>query len=151
MPVVQRSPSMATRVCDFVLRMTLAMIDEARVREVAAGSKTARTVAPNWKPVSGADARAGRGWIRRCGIVESGACLMNRDDISDRLVEITCPALVVHGKQDTAITMNKAEELATGLVGCGGVVQVDGAHAANLTNPEPVNAAIFDFLAGLPA
>ncbi len=46
---------------------------------------------------------------------------MNRDDISDRLAEITCPALV------------------------------DGAHAASLTNPEPVNAAILDFLAGLPA
>ena len=84
-------------------------------------------------------------------IVESAACLIYRDDISDRLVEITCPALVVHGKQDTAITMNKAEALAAGLVGCGGVVQVGGAHAASLTNPEPVNAAILDFLAGLPA
>jgi len=28
-------------------------------------------------------------------------------------------------------------------------VQVDGAHAASLTNPDPVNAAILDFLAGL--
>jgi hypothetical protein len=28
---------------------------------------------------------------------------------------------------------------------------VSGAHAANLTNPVPVNAAILDFLAGLPA
>ena len=84
-------------------------------------------------------------------IVEAGACLMNRDDISGRLAEITCPALVVHGTQDTAITMDKAEQLAAGLVGCGGVVQVGGAHAASLTNPEPVNAAILDFLAGLPA
>lgn len=84
-------------------------------------------------------------------IAESGACLMNRDDISDRLVDITCPALVVHGSGDTAITMDKAEALAAGLVGCGGVVKVGGAHAANLTNPEPVNAAILDFLAGLPA
>ena len=30
-------------------------------------------------------------------------------------------------------------------------VKVGGAHAANLTNPEPVNAAILDFLAGLSA
>ena len=29
-------------------------------------------------------------------------------------------------------------------------MKVGGAHAANLTNPEPVNAAILDFLAGLP-
>jgi 3-oxoadipate enol-lactonase len=84
-------------------------------------------------------------------IVQPGACLMGRDDITGRLSEITCPALVVHGTEDTAITMDKAEALAAGLVGCGGVVKVGGAHAANLTNPEPVNAAILDFLAGLPA
>ena len=57
----------------------------------------------------------------------------------------------MHGTEDTAITMDKAEALAAGLVGCGGVVKVGGAHAANLTNPEPVNAAILEFLAGLPA
>lgn len=84
-------------------------------------------------------------------IVQAGACLLSRDDITDRLGEITCPALVVHGTEDTAITMDKAETLAAGLVGCGGVVKVGGAHAANLTNPEPVNAAILEFLAGLPA
>jgi 3-oxoadipate enol-lactonase len=84
-------------------------------------------------------------------IVQPGACLLSRDDITDRLGEITCPALVIHGTEDTAITMDKAEILAAGLVGCGGVVKVGGAHAANLTNPEPVNAAILEFLAGLPA
>ena len=71
--------------------------------------------------------------------------------MSPRLGEITCPALVVHGTEDTAITMEHAEEMAAGLPGCGGVVKVSGAHAANLTNPDPVNAAILDFLAGLPA
>ncbi len=30
-------------------------------------------------------------------------------------------------------------------------MKVSGAHAANLTNPDPVNDAILDFLAGLPA
>jgi pimeloyl-ACP methyl ester carboxylesterase len=84
-------------------------------------------------------------------IVEAGRCLLSRDDIHERLAEITCPALVVHGTEDTAITMDKAEQLAAGLKGCGGVVRVGGAHAANLTNPEPVNAAILEFLAGLPA
>ncbi len=78
-------------------------------------------------------------------------CLMERDDISARLGEITCPVLVVHGTEDTAIPMDDAEATAAALVGCGGVVKVGGAHAANLTNPEPVNAAILDFLAGLSA
>jgi 3-oxoadipate enol-lactonase len=84
-------------------------------------------------------------------IVEPGRCLLTRDDITGRLGEITCPALVVHGTEDTAITMDKAEAMAAGLQGCRGVVKVGGAHAANLTNPVPVNAAILEFLAGLPA
>jgi pimeloyl-ACP methyl ester carboxylesterase len=84
-------------------------------------------------------------------LAEPARCLLTRDDISDRLSEITCPALVVHGTGDTAITMAHAEEMADALAGCGGVVKVSGAHAANLTNPDPVNAAILDFLAGLPA
>ena len=77
-------------------------------------------------------------------------CLATRDDITDRLGEITCPALVVHGTEDTAITMDRAEILAAGLSGAGDVVKVSGAHAANLTNPVPVNAAILGFLGGLP-
>jgi pimeloyl-ACP methyl ester carboxylesterase len=84
-------------------------------------------------------------------MAEPSRCLLTRDDVSQRLGEITCPALVVHGTEDTAITMEHAEEMAEALVGCGGVVKVGGAHAASLTNPEPVNAAILEFLADLPA
>ncbi len=84
-------------------------------------------------------------------LLEPANCLHHRDDITDRLGEITCPALVVHGTEDASISMDKAEALAAGLVGCGGVVKVPGSHAANLTHPEAVNAAILDFLAGLPA
>ena len=78
-------------------------------------------------------------------------CLLERDDITPRLPEITCPALVVHGTEDTALTMEDAELMASLLSRCDGVVKVGGAHAANLTNPVPVNAAILAFLAGLPA
>ena len=77
------------------------------------------------------------------------ACLHGREDLTARLGEITCPALVVHGTEDNAITMDKGEALAAGLAGCAGVVKVGGAHAANLTNPVPVNEAILAFLAGL--
>jgi 3-oxoadipate enol-lactonase len=79
------------------------------------------------------------------------ATLMSRDDVTDGLGEITCPALIVHGTEDVVISMDKAEALAAGLPGSGPVVTVPGAHAANLTNPEPVNAAIREFLAALPA
>ncbi len=96
-----------------------------------------------WKEL---DERAGRD-----GMKEASACLLGREDITDRLGEITCPALVIHGTEDTAITMDLAETLADRLPGAGDVVKVGGAHAANLTNPEPVNAAIRSFLADLAA
>jgi pimeloyl-ACP methyl ester carboxylesterase len=78
-------------------------------------------------------------------------CLIGRDDLTDRLGDIPCPALVVHGTSDTAIPMERANALAAGLPGAGQVAEVAGAHAANLTNPEPVNAAIVEFLGGLTA
>ncbi|MGI9052445.1 MAG: alpha/beta fold hydrolase [Ilumatobacteraceae bacterium] len=82
---------------------------------------------------------------------ESAACLMSREDISDRLGEITCPAIVIHGTEDTAIPMQYADDLVAGLPGARPVVAVGGSHAANMTNPEPVNEALRDFLADLPA
>lgn len=76
--------------------------------------------------------------------------LVGREDITDRLGEIRCPALVVHGSDDAAIPLAKAEALAEGLVGASAVVVVEGAgHAANLSHPEPVNAAIRTFLDAL--
>jgi 3-oxoadipate enol-lactonase len=81
---------------------------------------------------------------------EPAVTLQGRDDLVGRLGEITCPALVVHGVDDVAIDMADAEKLAAGLSGSDGVVKVPGAHAANLTHPEPVNAAIVQFLSSLP-
>jgi 3-oxoadipate enol-lactonase len=79
-----------------------------------------------------------------------GDCLMGRDDISDRLGEISCPAIVFHGTADQSIEMEKAEALCQGLSGCAGVVRIEGAsHAANLTHPEQVNGPLLDFLRAL--
>jgi len=76
--------------------------------------------------------------------------LVTRDDLTDRLGEITAPAVVVHGEADIAIDLPLAEALAAGLPGAQPLVRVPGAgHAANLTHPEPVNHAISDFLSGL--
>ncbi len=86
--------------------------------------------------------------LPREGLADAAGALLERDDITERLGEITCPALVIHGTADTAITMDRAEALASALVGSGPVAKIDGAaHAANLTHPEPVNAAISGFLA----
>jgi pimeloyl-ACP methyl ester carboxylesterase len=77
-------------------------------------------------------------------------CLMDRDDVTGRLGEITCPSLIIHGTDDVAIPVSKAEVLRDGLGGPATLVTVEGApHAANLTHPDPVNAAIKAFLADL--
>jgi len=80
-----------------------------------------------------------------------GQTLLEREDIADRLGEISAPALVVHGTADVSISMDKADALAAGLEGCAGVVAVEGGtHAANMTHPGPVNDAVLTFLADLP-
>jgi 3-oxoadipate enol-lactonase len=74
-------------------------------------------------------------------------CLMDRDDITGRLAEIVCPALVVHGTADAAIPMARAEALRDGLGGPAELVPIEGgSHAANLTHPDQVNAAMLAFL-----
>jgi len=77
-------------------------------------------------------------------------CLLGREDISDRLAEITAPALVVHGTEDNAIPLQQAQALCAGLVNSLPLVLVEGAaHAANLSHPEQVNPPLLEFLRGL--
>lgn len=73
--------------------------------------------------------------------------LVGREDIHGRLGEIRAPALVVHGTADTAIDMELAQRLCSGLPDCRGLVRIEGAgHSANLTHPAPVNVALSQFL-----
>lgn len=76
--------------------------------------------------------------------------LVGRDDITERLGEIPMPALVVHGEADVAIPMERAEIMRERLPNAR-LEKIPGAgHAANLTHPDPVNAAIAGFLKLLP-
>ena len=79
-------------------------------------------------------------------VEEPFATLAGREDIHDRLSEITCRALVIHGTADMAIPMALAEALCQGLSGCEGLVAIEGAgHAANLSHPGVVTEALRDF------
>jgi 3-oxoadipate enol-lactonase len=81
----------------------------------------------------------------------AGAALLDRDDITDRIPEIDAPALIIHGADDLPIPVERAEQLRDALPDCRGLVVVDDAgHAANLTQPDAVNAAMRTFLEGLP-
>jgi len=78
---------------------------------------------------------------------QASNCLLTRDDITPRLKEITCPAFVVHGDQDQAISLERARELSDGLVGSKDFLVVQGAaHASNLTHADHVNPALLAFL-----
>ena len=80
---------------------------------------------------------------------QSFATLALRDDISPRLAEIRMPALVIHGSKDEAIAPERARAMFKGLPQARWVDVVGAGHASNLTHPEPVNAAMEEFLAGL--
>src|SRR2546423_4719265 len=108
----------------------------------AIADMTAAIIIGNERPESAA-------WIAKWkarpqeGVRQIFRALVTRDDITDRLGEIKAPALVIHGTEDVAIETDRAETLASGLPGAKPIVLVEGAgHAANLTHPEPVNAAI---------
>ena len=79
-----------------------------------------------------------------------GDCLFERDDITDRVGEITCPAIIFHGTADMSIEVAKAQELSERLPGSTGAVLVEGGpHAANLTHPDQVNGPLLEFLHSL--
>ena len=66
--------------------------------------------------------------------------LLSRDDI-------TCPVLVIHGTDDAAIAIDKAEIVAAAVPDCRGLVRVQGAgHSPNMTHPMEVNSALVQFL-----
>ena len=92
-------------------------------------------------------------WMEAARTMEPGTVnqiyetLTTRDDVTPRLGEIGIPVLVLHGDQDAAISVDVARAYVTQLPD-GELVEVEGAgHAANLTHPEPTNAAIEAFLA----
>jgi 3-oxoadipate enol-lactonase len=87
----------------------------------------------------------------RAELGRSFRCLMDRDDVTSRLGEISCPTLIVHGTADAAIPVAKAEAVQAGLGGPAELVLIDGgSHAANLSHPDQVNVALLEFLRSLP-
>jgi pimeloyl-ACP methyl ester carboxylesterase len=77
-------------------------------------------------------------------------CLMDRDDLTGRLGDIDCPALIVHGSADAAIPLAKAEELHDGLRGPARLAVVEGGtHASNMSHPAEVSAEMLAFLRNL--
>ena len=85
--------------------------------------------------------------LPREAMMEPTETLFTRDDITDRIGEITCPAIVFHGTADASIEMDKAEALCAALPECRGLVRIEGGpHASNLTHADQVNGPLVEFL-----
>ncbi|MGI5132328.1 alpha/beta fold hydrolase [Pseudonocardia sp. CA-107938] len=88
-------------------------------------------------------------WMKRhpAEFADPFRAVMERDDLSPRLSEITAPALVVHGSADSAVPVAEARQWASHLPGADPVVVIDGApHASPATHPREVASAIARFL-----
>lgn len=92
---------------------------------------------PKWKEIPGSN------------IFHAMNNLLDRDEISHRLHEIQCPALITHGEHDSAIPSSVGEELSKKLPNCRMFVTSPGSHAVNLTHPHHINPAMKAFLMSL--
>ena len=63
----------------------------------------------------------------RSSLIHLAETLLSRYDFTSRLSEITCPVLVIHGTDDVAITIDKAEIMAAAVPDCRGLVRVRSA------------------------
>ncbi|MFC5112343.1 alpha/beta fold hydrolase [Amycolatopsis halotolerans] len=74
-------------------------------------------------------------------------CLLERDDVSNRLNEITCPTLLMWGEQDVSLPRDRMDLLSERLPNAGDVHVIHGAtHTPTLTHPEQVNPLLQQFL-----
>jgi len=95
-------------------------------------------------------------WLRRVeaadhiGLVHTIRAINTRDDITGRLGEIRVPTLVIHGEEDVAIPMERAEQLAAGIPGAT-LRTVSGAHQSNVDRPDETGGMIREFLVGVAA
>lgn len=76
-------------------------------------------------------------------------CLTGRDDITDRLAEITAPALLLRGEHDQSIPLPRMRVLAERLPHHTGIQTVPGAgHSPTLTHPDACALLLRGFLTG---
>lgn len=73
--------------------------------------------------------------------------LVERDGLVDRLGEVRCPTLVLHGSADGAYPVAKAQQIVDGIPGAEPLVVVEGgAHFLSLTDASAVTPPLTEFL-----
>jgi len=82
----------------------------------------------------------------REGLYLACQAVFDRDDVSDRLGEISAPTLVICGEEDVATPPELSRALAEGIAGAELVMIPRAGHHSSLENPAPVTEAIERFL-----
>lgn len=85
----------------------------------------------------------------REGLYAAAHAVFDRDDISDRIGEITAPTLVMCGELDTATVPDRSEQIAAAIPNSELVMIPAAGHHSAIENPAPVTVAIERFLATL--
>ncbi|RWR31168.1 pyrimidine utilization protein D [Sinirhodobacter populi] len=70
-------------------------------------------------------------------------------DVDDRLAEVAAPVLIVASRDDMLVPWSRSVRLAEGIPGARLVLEPEGGHALNVTNPARFNRVIGDFFDGL--
>lgn len=76
-------------------------------------------------------------------------CLIYRDDLTERLKEIRCPTLIMHGTDDIIYDVKLAKELNNKLINvkklkC--IIVKNGNHYLSYSNPDTINEEMINFL-----
>lgn len=72
-------------------------------------------------------------------------------DTCGRLAEIRCPVLILHGRLDRAVTVERAEELHQGIPGSELVVLEDAGHQMHSERAAEVDNLVIDFITRVEA
>jgi 3-oxoadipate enol-lactonase len=84
------------------------------------------------------------------GIADALAGLAARGDSTPTLREVRVPTLLLWGAEDVLSPLAEAEKIKDGIPGSRLELIPRAGHLSNMENPEPWNAALRAFLAGLP-
>jgi len=80
--------------------------------------------------------------VGRDGFLRQQTAILARTDSRPHLADITCPTLVLVGRQDTLVPPDHAEEIAAGIAGANLVYIEDSAHLPTLEQPAETTAAL---------
>lgn len=71
---------------------------------------------------------------------------LGRFDVTSRLGEIKCPALIITGGSDTTVATSSQARLAQGIPGARQVIIPEAGHAVSVEEPDKFNSILVEFL-----